>query len=220
MTRISPQGHFLQKRECQRFNSRLDSIFTSIIDNMPKHLSSGRSWPRAPPHPSPSPTPSPLSDSDPEPELFDPNRTPPPPTDNIFHENIPEEKVFEIPPLRSVTTQMRPLTGRPPAPQKFRGVKRQKGSGSRQKTRSYRRAVTPPVADTDPLGIIQSSLHQIQSYLNTLAAVKAQNNAPPPRTHAPQEIPPPRAYPVPSPSPATLADLLSVPQRGTKRYAH
>ena len=192
---------------------------------MPKHLSSGRSRHRAPspppppPHGGRTPTPSPLNDSDPDPELFDPNRTPSPPADNIFYENIPEAKVFEIPPLRSVPTQVRPLTGRPPAPHESRGIKRQKGSRSGKKTRSYRRAVPPPDTDTDRLGIIQTSLHQIQSYLNTLAAVRAQNNAPQPRNQAPQENPPPRAISVPFSSPATLADMLSVPHRGIKRYA-
>ena len=89
-----------------------------------------------------TPTPS-LSDSDPGSDLFDPNRTPPPPAAPIFGANIPEEKRFEVGSLqhlpaqkrRSVSeaqfrTQLRrrapsarPLTGRPPAPPLHRGVK-------------------------------------------------------------------------------------------------
>ena len=193
---------------------------------MPKKLHTRRPRPLAPNPPPPpplggrTPTPSPQSGSEPDPELFDPNRTPPPPADNIFHEDIPEAKAFEIPPLRSVPPQLRPLTGRPPAPLFSRGVKQRKGSGSRRATRSRRGAAAPPKTDTDPLEIIQTSLLQIQSYLNTLAAVKAQNNMPLPRTQGPQENPPPRASFVPPPAPATLADMLSVPHRGNKRYAH
>ena len=144
----------------------------------------------------------------------------PSPARNILYEDIPEAKLSEIPPLRSITAQAHPLTGRPPAPQYSRGVKRQKGSGSGNRTQSSRRAATPPDTDTDRLAIIQTSLHQIQEYLNTLAAVNAQNNVPLPRTQAPQENPLPRASWVPPPSTATLADLLSVPHRGIKRYAN
>ena len=189
---------------------------------MPKHRFSGRSRPHPSPPPSPpphggrTPTPSPLNDSGPDPERFDPNRTPPPPANNIFNENLVEEKIFELPPLRSMP---RPLTGRPPAPQESRGVKRRKGSGSRTETRSYRRAAPPTDTDSDPLERIQSSLHQIQTYLNTLAAVDARNNAPQPHLPVTHENPPPRALHEPNSSPATLADMLTVPQRGTKRYA-
>ena len=90
--------------------------------------------------------------------------------------------------------------------------------GSRKKTRSSRRAATPPDTDTDRLGIIQTSLHQIQAYLNTLAAVNAQNNVPLPHPQAPQGNLNTRASFVPPTSP-TLADMLSVPHRGIKRYA-
>ena len=197
---------------------------------MPKKFSTRRSRAHAPHLPPPpprggrTPTPSPLSGPDPDPELFDPNRTPPPPASNLNHENIPEEKRSEIPPLRSVLPQLRQLTGRPPVPppQHPRGVKQQKGSRSRKKSRSYRRAATPPPqppnTDTDPLEIIQTSLHQIQSYLNTLAAVKAQNNVPLPQPLPPHENPS-LGRSVPPPSPATLADMLSVQPRGYKRYA-
>ena len=193
---------------------------------MRKNPSSGRSRPLAPPPPPPpphggsTPTPSPLSDSEPDPEVFDPNRTPPPPVGNIFHENIPEVKMFEIPPLRSVPTRRRPLTGRPPAPEWSKGIKRHKRSAAEKKTRSQRSATTPPDSEPDRLEIIQTSLRQIQSYLDTLAAVNASRDAQLPRTQAPLVIPPPRAFPVRSSSPATLADMLSVPQSGTKRYAH
>ena len=188
---------------------------------MPKKSSSGRSGQRAPPPPPQErlpPTPSPQSDTDPDPDMFDPNRTPPPPADPIFLENTPEQKVFEIPPLRSVTkAKARPLTGRPAAPQWSRGVKRSKGSTSERKTGSGRKAATPPDPMANPLKIIQTSLHQIQSYLDTLAAVRTQRNEPQGHTQTHRTQIPPRATPGPSSSPTTLADLITMPQQSRKR---
>ena len=190
---------------------------------MPKNPSSGRSGPRAPPPPPPLQdrlphTPSPHSDTDPDPDVFDPNRTPPPPADPIFRENTPEEKVFEIPPLRSVSkAKARPLTGRPAAPRWSRGVKRSKGSASERKPGSGPKAANPSDPIENPLKIIQTSLHQIQSYLDTLAAVKTQQYESQGYTQTHRAQLPPRATPGPSSSPTTLADLVAMPQQSRKR---
>ena len=174
--------------------------------------------PPAPPQRNLSPTPSPQSDTDPDSDRFDPNRTPPPPGVPIFFEDIPEQKVFEIPPLRRLPGRvLRPLTGRPLAPRLPTGVKQPKESGSRKKARTSRRATVPTDTVHDPLAIIQTSLHKIQSYLDTLTAVRAQQNSQPPRHHYRPNPDPPRASLAPSSPPATLADLISVPQRSRKR---
>ena len=180
---------------------------------MPKKTSSGRSRPRVPP---PPPETSPQSDSEPYPEVFDPNRTPPPPADAIFRENTPEQKVFEIPPLRSVP-RSKPLTGMPPAPRWSRGVKQPKGSAPERSATSGRQTDNPSATNENPLDIIQSSLLQIQSYMNTLAAVRAQQAQPPPLVQSHQTHPSPRAFPTPISSPATLADLIADTQHCRKR---
>ena len=194
---------------------------------MPKKHSLGRSRPRPPP-PSPPPLPPHLMRNAHPPLRPKVTRTPtskyltqterPPPADAIFRENTPEQKVFEIPALRRVSKlTSRPLTGRPPAPKWSRGVKQPKGSASEKKSGSGRQTVNPSDSVQNPLEIIQTSLLQIQSYLDTLAAVRTQQNQPSPHTQTHQTHPTPRAIPVPSSSPATLADLISMPQHSRKR---
>ena len=181
---------------------------------MPKKHSSGRSRPRAPPPPPPSP--SPQSDSEPLPDRFDPNRTPPPPADAIFRENTPEEKRFEIPPLRSVP-RARPLTGMPAAPRWSRGVKRPRGATPEKKAASGSQTGTPSAAKPNQFDIIQTSLLQIQSYLNTLAAVRTQQAPPLPLDQPRRSYPSPRATSAPTSSPTTLADMVADTQHSRKR---
>ena len=155
-------------------------LYLSIY-KMPTPPSSGRPGARAPPLPPPSHRDClPQNDADPDHEVFDPNRTPPPPADAIFRENSPEEKLFQIPPLRQVSTRRRPLTGRPPAPLASRGIKLPKEAVSKRTTWSSRRAGSPPDANQNHLEVIQKSLHQIQSYLDTLAVLATQKNLQPP----------------------------------------
>ena len=100
---------------------------------------------RIPPLVAITPTPPPPSDHEPGADLFDPNRTPPPPAAPIFRGGVPEEKQFGVTPQRRWSTQglqsgfggqlrtdparrvptgtQRPLTGRPPAPPLHRGVR-------------------------------------------------------------------------------------------------
>ena len=201
-----------KKRDCQR----LSRDYTPFVSNyiMSKIPPLGRPRPRRPPPAPPQrprgPTPSPLSDSDPESDRFDPNRTPPPPASPIFRENVPEEKRFELPPLR-------PLTGKPPAPRFPTGVKQPKGPASSKKTSASRRTADPVETTPNPLEIIQTSLQQIQSYLVTLAAVRSQQDM---QASRPRERPNPylpRAIPNPSSPPTTLADVISTPPGTRKR---
>ena len=189
---------------------------------MPAPPSSGRPGARAPPPPPPPlRNPVPPNDPDPDPDVFDPNRTPPPPADAIFREHTPEEKVFQIPPLRPTAKRRhRPLTGRPLASTTSRGIKFPREAVSERSSGPARRAHSLPEANQNHLEVIQKSLHQIQSYLDTLAALASQKNSqsgstPPPKN--PQNPSHPRAIPDPSSSPATLADLISTPQRSRKR---
>ena len=189
---------------------------------MPSPPSSGRPGARAPPPPPPPlRNPVPPNDPDPDPDLFDPNRTPPPPADAIFREHTPEEKVFQIPPLRpAATRRQRPLTGRPLASTTSRGIKFPREAVSEWSSGPARRAHSLPEANQNHLEVIQKSLHQIQSYLDTLAALASQKNSqpsstPPPKN--PQNPSHPRAIPDPSSSPATLPDLISTPRRSRKR---
>ena len=184
----------------------------------PLGRSRSRRPPPAPPRRARSPSPSPLSDSDPDPDLFDPNRTPPPPGVPIFHDDIPEQKIFEIPPLRQLPAHaLRPLTGRPPDPNPPTGVKNPKGSGSKKKARAGRRATAPADTIQDPLEVLQTSLNGIQSYLDTLTAYNNQQTVQHlrPQNHPSSEHP--RANPIPTSPPKTLADLISTPQRSRKR---
>ena len=172
--------------------------------------------PPAPPVRPRSPSSSTLSDSDPD--LFDPNRTPPPPGVPIFQDDIPEQKIFEVPPLRQLPARaLRPLTGRPPVPYQPTGVKNPKGSGSKKKARATRRATEPVDTIQNPLEVLQTSLNGIQSYLDTLTAFNSQQNVQHLRPQYHPSPDHPRANPIPTSPPKTLADLISTPQRSRKR---
>ena len=130
----------------------------------------------------------------------------------------------------------RPLTGRPPAPPLHRGVKqpppprgpggapRPQPTGSQtttqpgQHTANVQPTANSPTATQNPFEVLQTTLRQIQSYVDTLAAVSRQQ---PTQPHPPQNLAPthgiPRAAPGPSSSPATLADLIASPQHSRKR---
>ena len=183
----------------------------------------GRPRSSAPPPPPPTPprvaitpTPSVQSDSDPNSDHFDPNQTPPPPAAHLFRGEIPEEKRFEIAPVWPLPQPVhRPLTGRPPAPEWQTGIKQRKASRPQRKTRAVRRAALPPETAPNPLKIIQTSLHKISSYLDTLAAVQQGSRVPQPLPFYTPEIP--RTILGPSSPLPTLADLISLPLRSRKR---
>ena len=191
---------------------------------------------QVPPRVAITPSP-PLSDSDPGANLFDPHRTPPPPAAPIFGNVIPEEKHSQPPSAGSKTAPShRPLTGRSPAPPLHRGVRppppaRWLGGAAQpqipglrmvprpgQRAANVQRAASAPAASQNPLEVIQTTLRKIQSYLDTLAAVSRQQPAQPPQPlHPAPTLGVPRATPIPSASPATLADLISLPHLSRKR---
>ena len=172
--------------------------------------------PPSPPHVAIALTPPPQSDSDHNSDHFDPNRTPPPPATHLLRGNIPEEKIFEIAPQWPLPPPvLRPLTGRAPAPMMQTGIKRPMASGPKKRTRTVRQVAINPEVVPDPLEIIQTSLLKLSSYLDTLAAVKRSSRVPQPLPPSNPSIP--RADLGPSPSPATLADLISLPIRSRKR---
>ena len=141
-----------------------------------------------------------------------------------------------IPHQRRQVQPQRPLTGRPPAPPLHRGVKqpppprgpggapRPQPTGSQtttqpgQHTANVQPTANSPTATQNPFEVLQTTLRQIQSYVDTLAAVSRQQPA---QSHPPQHLTPtlgiPRATPSPSSPPATLADLISSPQLSRKR---
>ena len=138
--------------------------------------------------------------------------------------------------VRRRAPSQRPLTGRPPAPPLHRGVKppppaRWLGGAAqpqmpglrtvtrpRQRAANTQQAANVPTAPQNPLEVIQTTLLKIQSYLDTLAAVSRQQPAQPSQPHHPAPtLGIPRANPIPSASPATLADLISLPQLSRKR---
>ena len=171
--------------------------------------------PPSPPHVANTPTP-PQSDSDQNSDYFDPNRTPPPPAAHLFRGNILEEKIFEVPPPWRVPQPVqRPLTGRPPAPDVQTGIKLPRAAGPKQKTRTVRQAASYPETAHNPLKIIQTSLQKLSSYLDTLAAVQQSSRVPQPLPLPNPSIP--RTNQGLFSSPATLADLISLPLRSRKR---